>query len=221
MDSPDDRSLRVIVVDDHRMFADSLVRLLREEADFDVLDACVDTASALESIVEKEPDVALVDYQLPDGNGVDLTRALLARVPHLRVVMLTGQSDDGLLLRAIEAGVSGFLTKDQAASVLTDSLRQVARGESLMAPEELRRVLRRVARSPVPSRELLSERERDVLRLMAAGLTTKMVAERLFLSVNTVRNYSQSVLTKLGAHSKLEAVAIATREGILQPDDYA
>jgi DNA-binding NarL/FixJ family response regulator len=220
VDSPDDRSLRVVVVDDHRMFADSLVRLLREESGFDVLDACVDTASALESIVENRPDVALVDYQLPDGNGVDLTRALLERVPHLRVVMLTGQSDDGLLLRAIEAGVSGFLTKDQAASVLTDSLRQVARGESLMAPEELRRVMRRVARSPLPTRALLSERERDVLRLMSEGLTTKMVAERLFLSVNTVRNYSQSVLTKLGAHSKLEAVAIATREGILPLDDY-
>ncbi|NNN02882.1 MAG: response regulator transcription factor [Acidimicrobiaceae bacterium] len=211
------RPLRILVVDDHLMFADSLVRLLQLETDFDVLEPCVNATEALQLLETSLPDLALVDFNLPDSDGVQLTRDLLARAPEMRVIMLTGLSDELVMLRAIEAGASGFLTKDRAATDLTDSLRLVARGDPLITPEVFARVLARLPRHRTPPVSALSDREREVLQLMAEGLTTRAMAEHLFLSVNTVRNYSQAVLTKLGAHSKLEAVALAVRSGIIDP----
>ncbi len=199
------------------MFADSLVRLLQLETDFEVLEPCVNAAGALQLLETSLPDLALVDFNLPDSDGVQLTRDLLARAPEMRVIMLTGLSDELVMLRAIEAGASGFLTKDRAATDLTDSLRLVARGDPLITPEVFARVLARLPRHRTPPVSALSDREREVLQLMAEGLTTRAMAEHLFLSVNTVRNYSQAVLTKLGAHSKLEAVALAVRSGIIDP----
>ncbi len=199
------------------MFADSLVRLLQLETDFDVLEPCVNATEALQLLETSLPDLALVDFNLPDSDGVQLTRDLLARAPEMRVIMLTGLSDELVMLRAIEAGASGFLTKDRAATDLTDSLRLVARGDPLITPEVFARVLARLPRHRTPPVSALSDREREVLQLMAEGLTTRAMAEHLFLSVNTVRNYSQAVLTKLGAHSKLEAVALAVRSGIIDP----
>jgi DNA-binding NarL/FixJ family response regulator len=217
VDTDPPRPLRILVVDDHLMFADSLVRLLQLETDFEVLDPCIDAAGALQRLETSLPDLALVDYNLPDSDGVQLTRDLLERAPEMRVIMLTGSSDDMVMLRAIEAGASGFLTKDRAATDLTDSLRLVARGDPLITPDVFARVLARLPRPRTPPVSALSDREREVLQLMAEGLTTRVMAEHLFLSVNTVRNYSQAVLTKLGAHSKLEAVALAVRTGIIDP----
>ncbi len=212
--SPDTRT-RVVMVDDHRMFAESLTRLLQLEADFEVLDPCADGSSALALIETSTPHLVVMDYHLPDTDGVHLTHQLLARHPELKVIMLTGSPDEVVMLRAIEAGVSGFLTKDRAATELTESLRQVARGEVLIAPEQLTRVLARLPHATAPLHSTLSERELEVLRLMSEGLSSRAMAERLFLSINTVRNYSQAVLTKLGAHSKLEAVALAVKSGII------
>lgn len=205
----------VLLVDDHRMFAESLARLLSTEADIEVLAVATDGATALNLADALDPRVILVDHQMPGQDGVTVAGELKRRNPERMVVMLTGSTDDRLLLAAIEAGCSGFLTKDRAASEVAETVRVAAAGEALITPAMLARLLPRIGRTERSLGSDLTEREVEVLRLLAAGYANRAVAGELYLSVNTVRNYVQSILVKLGAHSKLEAVATAVREGIV------
>ncbi len=206
---------RVVIVDDHLMFAESLARLLGDEGDIVVVGIASTGAQARALINEEPPDVALVDYHLPDVDGVSLARDVLGARPDLGVIILTGNDDDQLMLTAIQAGCSGFLTKDKAATQVADAVRAVASGEALISAPVLARLLARVDRSPPPAGSDLTTRERDLLEQMTRGLTNRAIAEEMHLSVNTVRNYTQSILSKLGAHSKLEAVSLAVRYGLI------
>lgn len=206
---------RVVIVDDHLMFAESLARLLGDERDIAVAGIASNGAQARSLIAEEPPHVALVDYHLPDVDGVSLARDMLGARPDLGVIILTGSDDDLLMLAAIQAGCSGFLTKDKAATEVADAVRAVAAGEALISAPVLARLLARVDRGPRPPGSDLTARERDLLEEMARGLTNRAIAETLHLSVNTVRNYTQSILSKFGAHSKLEAVSLAVRYGLI------
>lgn len=152
---------------------------------------------------------------MPDQDGVELARQIKGRFPAIMVVMLTGSADDRVLLAAIEAGCSGFLTKDRAAAEVADAVRAAAQGEALISPAMLARLLPKLSRSHRSLGTDLTERERGILTLLALGRTNRVIADELRLSVNTIRNYVQSILAKLGAHSKLEAVSTAVREGII------
>jgi DNA-binding NarL/FixJ family response regulator len=152
---------------------------------------------------------------LPDRDGVELTAALKAEHPDLMAVMLTASTDDRVLLGAIDAGCSGFLTKDRAVTEVVDAVLAAADGEALISPAQLARLLPRLSRREESVGSDLTKRELQLLNHLARGQSNKAIAEELHLSVNTIRNYMQSVLMKLGAHSKLEAVAIATKNGLL------
>ncbi len=204
----------MVVVDDHRMFAESLARLLAEEG-LDVVGTAASAAEAVTLVERSRPDVALVDYYLPDLDGGQLARRLLAGGSPIQVVILTGDADDRVLLDAIDAGCSGFLTKDRAAAEVCEAVRAVVGGESLVSPAVLARLLPKLTRGEDRPPAGLTPRESELLVLMTHGLTNRAIGERMFLSTNTVRNYVQSVLTKLGAHSKLEAVSVAVRRGIV------
>jgi DNA-binding NarL/FixJ family response regulator len=205
----------VLIVDDHRMFAESLARLLSDEPEITVLGVAGSGADALEMAAQLRPRVMLVDYQMPDRNGVEIAAAVKAGDPEIMVVMLTASTDDRVLLAAIDAGCSGFLTKDHAAVEVADAVRAAALGEALITPSQLARLLPKLSRTQRAIGADLTDRELDLLAHLARGGTNKAIAAELHLSVNTVRNYVQSVLTKLGAHSKLEAVSTAVREGII------
>jgi DNA-binding NarL/FixJ family response regulator len=211
----DDPEIRVLIVDDHRMFADSLARLLNDEPDLEVVEVATTGTAGVALAAALQPSVALVDYNLPDMNGVALTAKIRQETPHTYVVMLTGAPSDGVLLNAIEAGCSGYLSKDRAALEVVEAVRLAAAGEALISPRELARLLPRLGRAQRSVGSDLTDREREVLALLAEGAANPHIASTLFLSVNTVRNYVQSILTKLGAHSKLEAVSIAVREGVI------
>jgi two-component system, NarL family, response regulator DevR len=206
----------VLIIDDHRMFADSLARLLSDEEDIKVVGAASTASEGLALAARLQPAVILVDYELPDRNGVTIVSEMRKRVPGVHVVMLTGKSDDRVLLEAIEAGCSGFMTKDRAAAEVADAIRVAAAGEALISPRELARLLPKLNRNYRPLGGDLTEREREILILLADGRTNAAIAGEIYLSVNTVRNYVQSILTKLGAHSKLEAVAIGVRQGLIE-----
>ncbi|HTW21111.1 MAG TPA: response regulator transcription factor [Mycobacteriales bacterium] len=208
--------INVLVVDDHVMFAESLARLLDDEDGLKVVGLAASGAAALEMFDRLRPDVVLVDYRMPDHDGVEITEEIKQRAPHAMVVMLTGSADDRVLLAAIEAGCSGFLTKDRAAAEVADAVRSAAAGEALITPAMLARLLPKLARRPAGVNTELTAREREVIDCMARGWSNKDIAAQLFLSVNTVRNYTQSILAKLGAHSKLEAVSKAVREGLVE-----
>jgi DNA-binding NarL/FixJ family response regulator len=215
MDDSPREVVGVVIVDDHRMFAESLARLLADEEGIEVHAVGASGAEALRLAERFEPRVLLVDYHMPDGDGVSVAVAVKERWPTTMVVMLTGDSDDNVLISAIEAGCSGFLTKDRASSEVADAVRVAAAGEALVSPAQLARLLPKLSRTYRPAGADLTERELEVLALLASGATNKVIAGDLVLSVNTIRNYVQSILTKLGTHSKLEAVATAVRQGII------
>jgi DNA-binding NarL/FixJ family response regulator len=212
------RPITVLIIDDHRMFAESLSRLLSDEDDIDVVGVGSSGAEGLELAGRLSPAVVLVDYHMPDQDGVTVAAQIKTKDPEVMVVILTGSSDDKTLLKAIEVGCSGFLTKDRASEEVVEAVRVAAAGEALISPAMLARLLPKLNKTHRALGDNLTEREREVLRYLARGLPNKAISAELFLSVNTIRNYVQSILSKLGAHSKLEAVSTAVREGII---DYS
>lgn len=209
------RAVKVLVVDDHEMFSQSLARLLSIEDDITVVGTATTGPIALEMVAELHPHVVLVDYQLPGQNGVSVVAEIKRLHPQVMAVMVTGLSDERILRAAVEAGCSGFLTKDQTADSVADAVRSAAAGEAVISPSLLGRLLPTLGRG---NRDLgydLTEREREVLVLLSNGLSNKAIATELHLSVNTIRNYVQSILTKLNVHSKLEAVSTGVKAGII------
>ena len=215
MAESEDTTIGVLIVDDHRMFSESLARLLADEDGITVLGVAVTGSEAIDMVNQRHPNVVLMDYQLPDRDGVAVTVEVKRQNPGVMVVMLTGSAEDRVLLAAIDAGCSGFLTTDRAAAEVAHAVRAAALGEALISPALLARLLPKLNRTQRSLGEDLSEREREILSFLARGMTNKVIAAELFLSVNTIRNHVQSVLAKLGAHSKLEAVSTAVREGII------
>lgn len=198
------------------MFAESLARLLGDELLIDVLGVAGNGLEAMQMSAKLGPHVVLVDYELPDTNGASLAAELKAADPDVMVVMLTGSNEDRVLLDAIDAGCSGFLTKDRAVTEVVEAVRGAAAGEALISPVLLARLLPKLKRTYRSLGSDLTDRERATLNLLAKGWTNKAIAADLNLSLNTIRNYVQSTLGKLGAHSKLEAVSTAVREGIIE-----
>jgi len=207
------RPIRVLVVDDHEILAASLARVLDDEPDMVSAGLAKDLAQARSRVASAAPDVLLLDRRLPDGDGVAAIPDLLALRPTMSVVVLTASPAEDVLVRAIEAGAAGFVSKTRGLAEVTAAVRAAAAGEAVISPELLVRLLPRLRRSPEPDTEL-TRREREVLDLLAQGLSNAAIAERLSVSVHTVRNHIANLSAKLGAHSKLEALAIAVRRGI-------
>lgn len=208
--------IRVLIIDDHQMFAESLARLLSDEPDIDVVGVASTGVQGVTTAVELKPTVVIVDYHLPDLHGLEITSQIKAQAPDTYVVMLTGSGGDSVLLSAIEAGCSGYLSKDRAAAEVAAAVRLAAAGEATISPRELARLLPKLGRSHRSVGSDLTAREHEILEMLASGLANSAIAEALHLSINTVRNYVQSILMKLGAHSKLEAVATGVREGVIR-----
>jgi DNA-binding NarL/FixJ family response regulator len=212
-----DGRIRVLVVDDHEMFASSLQLALTHEPDIDVVGTAASLAQAKELVATVEPQVVLLDHRLPDGLGVDAIGELKELRPETKVVVLTAAAEDSTLVRATEAGCAGFLLKTSPLEELVAAVRTAAAGEMLVSTELLSRLLSRLRADRAEPAPELTAREREILQLIAEGLTNAAIARRLFISVNTVRNHVQSLLAKLGAHSKLEALSVAVREGLILP----
>jgi DNA-binding NarL/FixJ family response regulator len=213
-----ERLIRVLIVEDHRMFSQALSAALDEADDIAVTSAVSTAAEGLSAAVETNPDVVLMDYRLPDGNGVDAARRIKASTPAARIVMLTASSDDNVLRQAIEAGCSGYLTKDHTIEELILAVRAAYNGEAVISPAMLSRLVARGTDRSRPGSDLTA-RETEVLRLLSQGLSNRAIATSLGIRLATVRNHVQSVIEKLQAHSKLEAVATATRLGIIRTSD--
>jgi DNA-binding NarL/FixJ family response regulator len=214
--------IRVLIVDDHAFFTRSLVRLLGSRPELQVVGTADTVSTAVAATLALKPEVVLMDFELPDGDGPEATEQIKTLMPSVHVIMLTARTDDEALVRAIAAGCSGFVKKDDAVDVLFAAIVAACDGEPISSPSQLVPLLHRL---PPTQRGLgadLTPRELEVLRLMAGGLINKQVARRLGLQLNTVRNHSQNILYKLRAHSRLEAVSTAVRDGIISfPSDTA
>jgi DNA-binding NarL/FixJ family response regulator len=210
--------IRVLIVDDHEILAEGVRRLLDSCADINVVEVVGTLSHAVEASMRLHPDVVLMDYQLPDGDGVTAVARIKRESPNIQVVMLTGSGDDERLARrAFEVGCCGFLGKSRSVEDLLAVVRAAYAGEVLITPSMLLRLLPKVTHQYDGIGAGLSRRELEVLGVMAEGGTDKDIASRLFVSLNTARKHTQNIIRKLGAHSKLEAVVIAVREGVIRP----
>jgi DNA-binding NarL/FixJ family response regulator len=209
--------IRVLIVDDHEVLASSLAKTLDTEPDLLSVGVAGSLEKAVALIRTTAPDVLLLDHRLPDGDGVAAIGRLRELRPSMAIIVLTANAAEHLMVAAIEAGVSGFLSKTRSLGEVTSAVRAAAVGEAVISPEMLARLLPRLGGTGRVGAATLTEREREILGLIAQGLTNAAIADQLVVSVNTVRNHVANLLAKLGARSKLEALSIAIREGLL-PD---
>jgi len=202
--------IRVFLVDDHELVRRGITALLNAEDDIDVVGEAATAAQARSRIRATRPDVAVLDVRLPDGSGIDVCRDLRSENPDIRCLILTGYDDDEAIYAAVLAGAAGYVIKDIRGSGLVDSVRKVAAGLSLLDPALNRRVVERIADShnTDPRLESLTAREREVLPLIAEGLTNREIGLRLGLAEKTVKNYISGLLSKLGLQRRTQAAVL-------------
>jgi DNA-binding NarL/FixJ family response regulator len=208
--------VRILVVDDHEMFAASLAQALQSEPDLLVVGQATSIAQARGLVASAAPDVVLLDHRLPDGDGVGAIAELLRIRPSAQVVVLTASASDRVLVAAMEAGAAGFIAKTQRLDDVMAGVRAAAQGESVVSAKLLSRLLPRLQKRSGTGGADLTEREREILDLLARGMSNADIAAHLTISVHTVRNHVANLSAKLGAHSKLEVLSIAVREGLVE-----
>ncbi len=211
-------SIRVMIVDDHPIVRQGVRGVLANHPDIEVVGEA-DSAPTLFAIVESlHPDVILLDIRMPGQSGIEVTQRLKRDYPNIKVIVLTTYDDDEYLFGALRAGAEGYLLKSASQEVLADSIRQVGRGERLLSPNlvgKLMREFKDLAKDKARADTGLTDQELEVLRMIAAGATNKEIAEKLFWSEVTVKRKVQDILEKMGVANRAQAVAEAGKRGLL------
>jgi two-component system NarL family response regulator len=216
-------AIRVLVVDDHALFRRGLQMVLEQEPDIEVVGEASDGAEAVERAADTTPDIVLMDVRMPKGGGIDACTAIHETVPSAKIIMLTISDEEADLYDAIKAGAMGYLLKEISIEEVASAIRAVHGGQSLISPSMASKLLTEFAsmikrtddRQQVPTPRL-TDREMEVLKLVAKGLNNRDIAKQLFISENTVKNHIRNILEKLQLHSRMEAVVYAVREKLLE-----
>lgn len=207
---------RVIVVDDHPFFRDGLTRGLRDSGYLDVVGEAGTGREALELIAAQHPDVAVVDYQMPDLDGLDVVRAVARDHLPTRLLLLSALTDGAVVFQALQEGASGYLSKDARRAEIVDAVLRVARGETVVPAELAAGLADQIRLRASSSGPVLTERERQVLQGFARGLSIPALAGELFLGASTVKTHAQHLYEKLGVSDRAAAVAEGMRRGLLE-----
>jgi two-component system NarL family response regulator len=217
--------IRVLIADDHALFRHGLEMVLDDEQDIDLVGQASDGAEAVAKAGESLPDVVLMDIRMPKTSGIEAARAMKEAAPSAKILMLTISDEEEDLFEAIRAGASGYLLKDIPLDEVADAVRAVYGGQSLINPSMAGKLLSEFAtlarrdeeerpqQVPAPK---LTDREMEVLKLVARGMNNRDIAKELFISENTVKNHVRNILEKLQIHSRMEAVMIAVREKLIE-----
>ena len=218
-----EQTLRVLIVDDHALFRRGLQMVLKQEEDLEVVGEAGDGHEAVQKAQELMPDVILMDVRMPRRSGIEATQQIKDVLPHVKILMLTISDEEADLYDAIKAGASGYLLKEISIDEVADAIRSVWAGQSRISPSMASKLLTEFAaiskradesqRLPAPR---LTDREMEVLKLVAQGLNNRDIAKELFISENTVKNHIRNILEKLHLHSRMEAVVYAVREKLLE-----
>ena len=222
-DQPRPDAIRVIVADDHALFRRGLEMVLASEDDIEVVAEAGDGAEVVELAVEHMPDLVLMDVRMPVQGGIAAAKAIRDAAPHTKILMLTISDEEEDLYDAIKAGANGYLLKEISIDEVADAIRSVHAGQSLISPSMASKLLTEFAamarkgeeRQQMPTPRL-TDREMEVLALVAQGMNNRDIAKELFISENTVKNHVRNILEKLHLHSRMEAVVYAVREKLLE-----
>jgi DNA-binding NarL/FixJ family response regulator len=210
--------MKILLCDDQAVIRDGLEMLLTLEKDFQVVGTAQDGAEAVELAAQKQPDLILMDLKMPGTNGIEATRQIHARFPNIKILVLTTYDDDEWVFDAIRAGASGYLLKDTPRQKIVEAIRGTMDGKSFLDPSIAGKLIHQVASNQKQPASLLTEklteRELDVLRLIAKGFNNSDIAGQLHLSEGTVRNHVSAILEKLGVSDRTQAAVIAIQHGL-------
>jgi len=209
--------MKIIICDDQAVIRDGLEMLLNLEKDMQVIGSASEGAEAIELVAQKQPDLILMDLKMPGTNGIEATREIRARFPQIKILVLTTYDDDEWVFDAIRAGASGYLLKDTPRQKIVEAIRGTIDGKSFLDPAVAGKLMNQVASNQTQPEsilaERLTERELDVLRLIAKGFNNSDIAAQLHLSEGTVRNHVSAILEKLGVSDRTQAAVIAIQHG--------
>jgi NarL family two-component system response regulator LiaR len=214
--------IRLLLVDDHAIVREGLRMLLGEVPDLELVGEAKDGPEAITAAAALRPDVILLDLMLPGLNGIEVTRRVLAQQPGCRIIVLTSFADDQNVLAAMQAGAAGYLLKDVLQADLVKAIHQAAQGEPALHPEAQRKLLEHLTR-PQPAstdeveQDQLTDRERDVLGLIAHGLSNRQIADTLHITEGTVKGHVSNILSKLHLQDRTQAALYAVRRGLVNP----
>jgi DNA-binding NarL/FixJ family response regulator len=217
--------IRVIIAEDHTFVREATRQLLEQEPDIEIVGEATDGAEALALVERLNPDVAIVDISMPVMSGIEATERIKAVRPGTAVLILTQYDDDQYIFALLAAGAAGYLLKDVPSTEIVRAVRSVHAGEPVLHPAIVKKVLARFAaeaqdqQQARPEGELLTEREREILRLAACGLSNARIGERLFVSLRTVQVHLTHIFNKLGVGSRTEAVIVGLRRGVFRLED--
>ena len=206
---------RVVVVEDHTLVRQSLVKMVSAEPGFEVVGETGRGDEAIELIARTKPDLALLDIAMPGGDGLDVAERTKARTPDTRVLFLTMHEDDASIVRAVGLGADGYVLKTASTEELMQALRTVASGSSYLSPRIAKRIMNLAGTRNNSAHTRLTERELEILRLLASGVRPAELARRLFVSVKTIKNHLTNIYAKLGVQTGTQAVAEAFRRGLV------
>jgi len=212
--------IRILLAEDHKVVREGTRRLLESQNDFEVVGEASDGIEAVELAKKYKPEIIIMDVSMPRLNGIEATKQIKAIYPNMAVLVLTGYDDDEYVFALLEAGAAGYLLKESSGQELIDAIRQVMTGEPVLHPKIMKKVLNRL-RSPSEDQstqslgEVLSDREMEVLRLAAKGMSNMEIADSLTLSVRTVQTHLRSIFNKLGVGSRSEAIVYGLKKGWL------
>jgi NarL family two-component system response regulator YdfI len=211
--------IRVLIVDDHLVVREGLHTILEVAEDIELVGEAADGAEAVRQVGELSPDVVLMDLRMPNVDGIEAIRQIKPRYPGVEIIILTTYDDDEYIVQGLQAGARGYLLKDAGRQVLFDAIRAAARGESLLPSAVVDKMVAHLARPrPATPETPLTEREQEVLVLLAEGAANKEIAWQLHITERTVKAHVTSIFNKLGVTSRTEAVAVALRSGRLSSE---
>jgi len=220
--NPTPKRIRILVVDDHPIVREGVIRVMSREPDMEVIGEAGDGEEALAQARRLRPNLILMNVHMPGCNGIRATASILAEMPRVKVIMLSASNCERDLFHAIEAGASGYLLKNLPPAVLVDKTRGLFQGEAPISRLDAARIMREFARRANGERtrlKELSQREVQVLRLAAQGCANQEIAHRLGIALHTVKNHIRNILNKLDVDNRVQAVALAAREGLLDAEE--
>lgn len=210
---------KIMLVDDHEVVRVGLAALLRRRGDFEIVAEAAVAEEAIEKAAQTRPDVVIMDIRMPGGSGTEACRRIREVSPQSKVIMLTSFADDNAVIESIIAGASGYVLKEIGSDAIIDAIERVSRGESLLDPAVTEKVfahMRNQASGKGGLQDTLTEQEKKILSLIGLGKTNREIAETIFLSEKTVRNYVSNIFAKLNLNNRAEAAAYAVRKGLVK-----